>query len=148
MAGAGAAMTDKHDIYIQEVKRRMLAGRIPLERGRQLMINAGCVEVSDGTLLPPGTVAVKHTEDGKVDAEYYQRLAARFTQQSGRPYTVLLAVTFEARIGKPYDEWTDADMDRLVEQTMPGLRGKSEDELKRLDAEMDAKYRDTKEDNE
>jgi 23S rRNA maturation mini-RNase III len=53
--------------------------------------------------------------DGKIDAEYYKRLAEHFEQRSGRPYTMQMAIGFEARMGKLCEDMTDGDWDRLAE---------------------------------
>lgn len=109
-----------------------------------MLRKAGCVEMSDGSFMPPGTVALKRTGDGRIDVEYYQRLAAHFTQRSGISYTVPMAMSFEARLGKLYDDMTDDDWDRAADEMLGDAQYMTDDEFERWRAER----RNAKEDNE
>jgi hypothetical protein len=106
------------NLYLQEIRRRLRTGRIAFEQAQEMLQRADYVELSDGSMLPPGTAALKHTPDGKIDAEYYKRLAEHFEQRSGRPYTMQMAIGFEARMGKLYEDMTDDDWDRLADKML------------------------------
>ena len=59
--------------YLNEIRRRLRTGRITHAQAQEKLRKAGYVECSDGSMLAPGTTALKRTADGKIDAEYYTR---------------------------------------------------------------------------
>ena len=132
------------NLCLNEVRRRLRTRKITFEQAQEMLRKADYVELSDGSMLPPGTTALKHTPDGKIDADYYKRLAQHFEQRSGVPYTVPMAMSFEARLGKLYDDMTDDDWDRAADEMLGEARNMTDDEFTRWRVER----RNTKEDNE
>ena len=101
--------------YLNEIRRRLRTGRITHAQAQEKLRKAGYVECSDGSMLAPGTTALKRTADGKIDADYYTRMAEYFEQQCGLPYTMEMAISFEARLGKLYEDMTDDGQGRRRE---------------------------------
>jgi hypothetical protein len=117
--------------YLNEIRRRLRTGRITHAQAQEKLRKAGYVECSNGSMLAPGTTALKRTADGKIDAEYYRRMAEYYAQQSGLPYDMEMAISIEARLGKLYEDMTDDDWRSAVNQLPPEQRQRIENNMER-----------------
>jgi hypothetical protein len=55
-------------------------------------------------------------------ADYYKRQAAYYSQRSGIHWDMELAISFEARLGKLFEDMTDDDWSSAVNQLPPEQR--------------------------